>query len=207
MRATGSKAVSLGGTKRFGRLPPGAEDATPERLTRAAREGQVGVEQGTRRLADAFDALRNRQLLDRSDKRRNEALWEAGARFRRHWHGSRLDGLTAFDFTRESVDGAAQAGASTPTEAAIRHREACRRAAAAVGPRLMPYVTGIVIDSRTAGALCHLVTDTSHARTAETLVVERLREALDRLDEHWERRGRARAPEPLSPSPRRPCPD
>ncbi len=161
------------------------QDATPERLAHAGRDGAAGVDgQGVRRLADAFDLLRNRQLLDRESPSRNALLWEAGERFRRHWHLGRLDGLSGFDFTRDSVDGTGP-GATAPTEAALRHRDALRHASLAVGTRLLPYLSGIVVESRTVAALIPLVTDTGHARTAEALILERLRESLHRLCDHW----------------------
>jgi hypothetical protein len=186
MAANRKKPVSLGGTARFGRLAAGHEDASPERLAHAAREGEVLVDaQGCRRLADTFDLLRNRQSLDRQDAARNDLLWQAGARFRRHWHLGRLDNLTAFDFSRESVDGTGGAGATPPTEAALRHRDEHRRAAEAVGGRLLPYLTGIVVEGRTAADLGRRVSDTAHARTAEALAIERLREGLHRLCDHW----------------------
>ena len=178
-----TRRVSLGGSARYPKIAPDAEDATPERLAHAARTGHVGAEAGVRRLAEPFDLLRRRQYLDRQDAARNELLWEIGDRFRRHWHRSRLDSLTAFDFSRELVDGTG--GDSTPTEAATRHRELVRKAVGAVGPRLMPIVSGILVESRPAAALAPLIHETCHARTAEALVVERLRESLHRLGDHW----------------------
>jgi hypothetical protein len=178
--------VSLGGSRRIGKVAAGFEDATKERLIRAARGGGVSVDaQGVRRLADSFDVLRSKQALDREDPIRNDLLWEAGTRFRRHWHLGALDRLKAFDFSRESVDGTGGAPTMTPTEAALRHRDAHRRAAEAVGARLLPYLSGLVIEGKTAAALRVLVSDTGHDRTAEALVIERLREALDRLCGHW----------------------
>ena len=126
-----------------------------------------------------------RQKLDTQDAARNDLLWQAGSRFRRHWHLGQMDGLTAFDFSRESVDGTGGAGATTPTEAALRHRESYRRAVAVVGPRLLPYLVGLAIEGRTVAGLCRLVSDTGHARTAEALVTERLRESLHRLCDFW----------------------
>ncbi len=188
------KAVSLGGSRRVAALPPGAADATPERLRRALDRGdEVGAEEGIRRIADPFDVLGRRGSLDRTDPQSNDRLLAAGRRFRTHWHGGRLDGLTALDFSRQRVDGGMGPGAATPTEAALRHRQAYARAAAAVGSRLLPYLQGIVIDAVPARDLCHLVADTGHDRTAEALVVERLREALHRLVDHWNRPGDRRA--------------
>lgn len=176
--------MSLGGRTRD-RVRIGHEDATPERLARARVAGSAEVDaQGVRRLGDPFDVLQARHLLDRQNPEANAMLWQAGDRLRRHWHGGRLDGLTAFDFTRDSVD-TSPAGATSPSEAAVRHRDAFRAAADAVSHRLMPYVTGIVIDARPAAELRALVSDTGHARTAEALVIERLREALHRLCDHW----------------------
>ena len=186
MSAARQRRVSLGGSKRDGRLAPGLVDATPERLAHAHRIGGASIDgEGVRRFADPFDLLRTRQVLDRHDGNRNDRLWQAGERFRRHWHLGHMDGLAAFDFTRESVDGTGGASATTPSEAALRHRDAFRRAREAVGTRLLPYLDGMVIEGRTAASLRSLVTDTGHERTAETLVVERLREALDRLCDLW----------------------
>lgn len=194
MAGTKRKTVSLGGSRRITALPPGAADATPERLRRAFDRGdEVGADAGVRRIADPFDALGQRGSLDRTDRQVNDMLLVAGRRFRSHWHGARFDGLAALDFTRQRVDGGLGPSAATPTDAALRHRLAYARAAAAVGTRLLPYLKGIVIDAVPARDLCHLVTDTGHDRTAEALVVERLREALHRLVDHWHRSGVRRA--------------
>lgn len=182
------KTISLGG------LPRAHADATPERLRHAAARGEARVDrEGIRRLGDPFDALMSRNLLDREDPAGNARLWQAGDRLRGHWHLARLDPLTAFDFRREAVDGG-PASAGTPAEGALKHRDAVRTAQMVVGPRLMPYVHGLVIDARTVAELRPLVTDTGHARTADALVIERLREGLHRLSEHWglDRTGRPR---------------
>ena len=175
------KTVSLGGTKR---LQSGHEDATPERLALAVQRGFASVDgQGVRRVGDPFDTLQARNLLDRQSPEYNALLWQAGDRLRGHWHRGRLDNLTALDFTRDSVDGTG--GLATPTEAALRHRDAYRAASDAIGARLMPYVTGLVIDARTIAELRCFVSDTGHARTADALVIERLREGLHRLCDFW----------------------
>ena len=185
MRATKRK-VSLGGGGKGSRVAPGHEDATPERLRHARRDGLALVgDDGVRRFADAFDELRTRQRLDRENAGRNDLLWQAGDRFRRHWHYGRLDSLAAFDFTRDSVDGTGGATATTPTEKALRHREIYRRAAEAVGSRLLGNLQGSVVEGKTLAALAPGITDTRHARTAEAIVLERLREALHRLCDHW----------------------
>lgn len=177
------KTVSLGG--RRDRTRPGHDDATPERLGHARRGGLAEIDGlGIRRIGDPFDALQARNLLDRQDPDGNARLWQAGDRLRRHWHMSRLDGLSAFDFTRDSVDTSSGAGVS-PSEAALRHRDTLRSAMQAVGGRLWPYLSGAVIDARPLSDLRTLVGDTGHARTAEALALERLREALHRLCELW----------------------
>ncbi|MDX7953765.1 hypothetical protein P7D22_21610 [Lichenihabitans sp. Uapishka_5] len=173
------KSVSLAGRPRDG------QDATPERLRHAAARSTVGLDpQGVRRIGDAFDLLHARNLLDRENPATNALLWQAGDRLRGHWYLTRLDPLAAFDFRRESVDGGG-APSPGPSHAALRHRESLRDAEAAVGARLLPYLTGLVIDGRTVAELRPLVADTGHARTADALVIERLREALHRLCEHW----------------------
>lgn len=175
------------------KVRPGHEDATPERLRQARREGAAKVDAaGIRRVADPFDLLHARNLLDRADVVINEMLWHAGSRFRAHWHGAALDGLSAFDFTRPLVDkGAGGApGSLNPGEAAVRHRDSYRPAIAAVGPRLMPYVTAVVIEGRPVSALSSLVAETGHPRTAEALALERLREGLHRLADLWSMRPR-----------------
>jgi hypothetical protein len=178
------RLVSLGGL-----TPAPREDATPERLRHATAHGEARLDaQGVRRLGEPFDLLHARQLLDRADPDANALLWQAGDRFRGHWHLARLDPLTAFDFRRDSVDGGRTRSAG-PTEAAVRHREAFRQAREAVGPRLLPYLMGVVVDGRPVADLRALVTDTAHARTAEALALERLREALHRLCALWRLRG------------------
>ena len=173
------KAISLSGAGRT------QQDATPERLRHATARGIARVDsEGVRRLGDPFDALHSRNLLDREDPDANARLWQAGDRLRGHWHLARLDPLTAFDFRRESVDGG-RASPGSPAEGALKHRDALRAAQAAIGPRLLPYLVGLVIDARTVAELRPLVTDTGHARTADALVIERLREGLHRLCEHW----------------------
>ena len=182
-------AVSLAGAARVAR---GHEDATPERLARAVGEGgEAGVDPaGVRRIGDPFDALRSRNLLDRLDIAANETLWHAGDRLRRHWHLSRLDALSAVDLTRPSVDGGG--GGGTPGEAAQRHCDELRRAAEAVGARLMPYVEGVILAGLPVSGLRGLVGDSAHARTADALALERLREGLHRLCELWRMRPDAR---------------
>ena len=192
-----NRAISLGSLATgFGKVPRGHDDATPERLAHAcaaAGKGAVALDgQGVRRLADAFDLLRRRNLLDRIDVAANETLWHAGDRLRGHWHRARLDGLSAVDLTRPSVDGGLPGGGLAPSEAAQRHRDECRRAADAIGPRLMPFVAGLVIEGRPVASLRDLVHDTCHARTADALALERLREGLYRLCSHWGMQKQAR---------------
>ena len=183
------RAVTLASrTTGRGKVGRGHDDATPERLAQARGAdgpGAAAVDgRGVRRIADAFDLLRRRNLLDRIDVAANETLWHAGDRLRGHWHRAQLDGLSAVDLARPSVDGGVR-GSLAPSEAAQRHRDEFRRAAAAIGPRLMPFVTGLVIDGRPVASLRDLVRDTSHARTAEALALERLREGLHRLCGLW----------------------
>ena len=173
--------VSLPGPDR---VPRPHLDATPERLRHARLHGTATVDRaGLRRIADPFDALRSRNLLDRIDIAANETLWHAGSRLRRHWHGAGLDALSAVDLARPRVDGGAPAPG--PGEAARRHRDALRRAEAAIGPRLMPYVAAVVLEGRPVASLRGLVADSGHARTAEALALERLREGLHRLCALW----------------------
>ncbi len=175
--------VSLGGSARVAR---GHADATPERLARARETGVAGVDgAGVRRIGDPFDALRSRNLLDRLDIAANETLWHAGERLRRHWVLSRLDQLSAVDPSRPCVDGGGGAGGGAPGEAAQRHRDEVRRAVAAIGARLMPYVEGVVLAGRPVASLRGLVGDSNHARTADALALERLREGLHRLCALW----------------------
>lgn len=179
------KAISLGGPGGE-RVKSGHADATPQRLAKARATGLARVDGlGVRRVGDPFDLLHARNLLDRESPERNALLWQAGERLRRHWHAGRLDSLTAFDFTRDSVDVSGGASATSPSEAALRNRDTFRAATDAIGARLTPYVVGLVIDARTVADLRPLVCDTGHARTAEALVVERLREGLHRLCELW----------------------
>ena len=197
MRKRKASAVSLAGAAaRRDKVRPGHEDATPERLRHARQNGAAAVDgQGIRRIAEPFDLLHTRNLLDRADVTTNEMLWHAGDRLRTHWRLGVQDGLSALDISRPVVDGGSGAGL-TPTEAALRHRDGYRRAAAAIGPRLLPYVTAVVIEAQPVASLRTLVGDTAHARTAEALALERLREGLHRLCDAWDMRSSAR-PMPL----------
>ena len=191
-----AKLVTLAGPE-GARVRRGHEDATPERLRRARAGGEAPVDRaGVRRIGDGFDALRSRNVLDRLDVVVNETLWLAGERLRRHWHGAGYDGVSSIDLSRPSVDGRGSGGLA-PSEAAQRHRDALRRAEAAVGPRLMPYLRGSVVEGLPLSALKALVADAGHARTAEALALERLREGLHRLCDHWRMRPNER-PLPLA---------
>ena len=167
-----AKLVTLAGPE-GARVRRGHEDATPERLRRARAGGEAPVDRaGVRRIGDGFDALRSRNVLDRLDVVVNETLWLAGERLRRHWHGAGYDGVSSIDLSRPSVDGRGSGGLA-PSEAAQRHRDALRRAEAAVGPRLMPYLRGSVVEGLPLSALKALVADAGHARTAEALARRR----------------------------------
>ena len=181
------RRVSLAGRIAKDKVRLGFEDATPERLKQARLGGSASVDgQGLRRIAEPFDVLRARHLLDRTDAAVNEVLWQAGDRLRGHWHRGMLDGLSTLDPSRPSVDcGGGGPGALNPTESAVRHRQNWHRAAEWVGARLFPYVEGIVVSAQPIGALRGLVGDTAHARTADALVLERLREGLHRLADLW----------------------
>lgn len=194
MRKRKASPVSLAGAAaRRDKLRPGHEDATPERLRHARQGGAATIDgQGVRRIAEPFDLLHTRNLLDRADVATNEMLWHAGDRLRTHWRLGVQDGLSALDVSRPVVDGGG-GGGLTPTEAALRHRDSYRGAAAAIGPRLLPYVTAVVIEARPVASLRALVGDTGHARTAEALALERLREGLHRLSEAWGMRTNARS--------------
>ena len=180
------RRISLAGSARD-KVRPGHADATPERLEQARVHGAAAIDgQGVRRIADPFDVLRSRHLLDRTDPALNELLWQAGDRLRSHWHRTLLDGLATLDPARPSVDGGGgAAGALNPTEAALRHREHWHRAAECVGRRLFPYLEAVVVRAVPISALRGLVGDTAHARTADALVLERLREGLHRLTDLW----------------------
>lgn len=191
-----SPVTLAGAASRRDKVRPGHEDATPQRLRHARVAGSADVDgQGVRRLAEPFDLLRARNLLDRADAAANDVLWHAGDRLRTHWHMGLRDGLSALDVSRPSVDGGGTV-ALTPTEAALRHRDSYRRAAEAIGPRLLPYVIAVVIEGRPVATLRTMVGDTGHARTAEARALERLREGLHRLCDFWVMRTTSR-PMPL----------
>ena len=154
--------------------------------------------QGIRRIAEPFDVLRARNLLDRADMRPTTRRCGRPATGCAPT-GSRgpLDGLSTLDPSRPSVDcGGGGPGALNPTEGALRHRQHWHRAAECVGARLFPYVEAIVVAAQPIGALRGLVGDTAHARTADALVLERLREGLHRLADLWSMQ-RNRHPVPI----------
>ena len=187
MASKSMRRISLAGQNAKDKVRLGFEDTTPERLKQARIGGAAAVDgHGLRRIAEPFDVLRTRHLLDRTDAAVNEVLWQAGDRLRGHWHRGMLDGLSTLDPSRPSVDcGGGGPGALNPTESAMRHRQHWHRAAECVGGRLFPYVEAIVVAAQPVGALRGLVGDTAHARTADALVLERLREGLHRLADLW----------------------
>lgn len=197
-KSKSARRVSLAGSSTKDKVRPGFDDTTPERLKQARIGGSATVDgQGVRRIAEPFDVLRARHLLDRTDAAVNEMLWQAGDRLRGHWHRGMLDGLSTLDPSRPSVDGGGGGpGALNPTEGAMRHRQHWHRAAECVGARLFPYVEAIVVAAQPIGALRRLVGDTAHARTADALALERLREGLHRLADLWSMR-RDRHPVPI----------
>ncbi len=116
----------------------------PEARRVPAEPGAAGVDgQGVRRIADAFDLLRQAQSPGSGRYRGQRdalACRRPPARPLAPRHGSMA--CRPLDLARPSVDGGARGGSLAPGEAAQRHRDECRRAAAADRPAAVAFRDG-----------------------------------------------------------------
>ena len=156
----------------------------------AEPEGAPVNPAGVRHVADPFDLLRNRNLLDRKDPAMNATLWFAGDRYRKYWHASGMCGVAAMDLTRAVVDGGSSAGGMPSSDYAMDCRKKLREANAVIGPRHAALFCAIVLHGQTIASQRHMIFDSEREKTADLIALERLRDCLHRLCDLWGMRPR-----------------
>jgi hypothetical protein len=160
-------------------------DATPERLARAADQGQ-SVERGTdrlRRIGDPFDLMRVHRALAPHDSRLNDLRWMIGEALRRLHQRALLDSLRAVAPERIGSGGFGPRSGLPTSEAALHARDKLRRAEAVAGSAAWPIVQRIVIEGGGVRDCRARVAEVTTAWRADAIVVDRLRVALDALGE------------------------
>lgn len=175
--------------KQFGTVAPSHEDATEQRKDRAVEAGgEAWVDgQRVRRVADPLETLFRKGRLapaaagDKREHLMNAVLYHAGTRYRERWYGAGLTGVAAQDLTRDIVDGS-RSGDDTSLYASACAADV-REVARHVGPRLLPYLDGLVVEEKPVTKLAGAVSDTKSRVLAEAIAMERVREALHRVAE------------------------
>ena len=164
--------------------------ATPERLAKSHGHQIGSVDRLQRVLAAPLDGLHARRALD-PDADCNTALYEAGQRYRRHWHGAGLCALSAQDITRMGGSRGTPGWAVPPSEAAAWHRGEYDKARACLGAYLARWLDAIVIEERAPLEVGRQATRYADKTTATAVAMEILRSGLSVLAGHW---GIARRP-------------
>jgi hypothetical protein len=158
--------------------------ATPERLAKSYGH-HIGVTDRLQRvLAAPLDGLHARRALD-PDPECNKALYEAGQRYRHHWHRAGLCTLSAQDITRVGGSGGAPGWAIPPSEAAAWHRGEYHRARDCLGAYLARWLDAIVIKERAPLEVGRETTRYTDKTTATAIAMEILRSGLGMLASHW----------------------
>lgn len=163
-------------------------DATPEQIARARQHGDAVVIAGVRNLVDPFTSLGCRGSFH-ADKQTNEALFQAGIRYRTTIRNAGLDGAAkAMDLTKDIVDGGEPMSGMAVSERVAAARQAVREATAAItaaGPNLLPYLDLVVLQDCTIEQT-RLQLRPREARSSGRLFTEKqLVEALTILADHW----------------------
>jgi len=158
--------------------------ATPERLAHSHGHAIGAGDRVQRVLAAPLDGLYARRALD-ADPERNALLYEAGQRYRHHWHRAGLCTLSAQDLGRVGGGRGTPGWALPPTEAAAWHRGEYDRARACLGPYLMRWLDAIVIEERAPLEVARQTTRYADKTTATAIAMELLRSGLSLLAGHW----------------------
>ena len=145
---------------------------------------------GVRHVADAFDLLRIRNLLDKKHVGMNQMLWNAGALYRKYWYASGMCGISAMDLTRDIVDGGASGGGMPSSDYAMDCRKRLREANGVIGPRHAALFLAVVVHGETIASQRHMIIDSDREKTADVIALERLRDCLHRLCDLWGMRPR-----------------
>ena len=158
--------------------------ATPERLAKSYGH-QIGTTDRLQRvLAAPLEGLHARRALD-PDPVCNTALYEAGQRYRRHWHGAGLCALSAQDITRVGGGRGTPGWAIPPSEAAAWHRSEFDKARVCLGAYLARWLDAIVIEERAPLEVGRETTRYTDKTTATAIAMEILRSGLGMLASHW----------------------
>jgi hypothetical protein len=160
-------------------------DVTPERLARAADQGQ-SAERGAdrlRRIGDPFDVMRVHRALAPHDSRLNDLRWIIGEALRRLHQRAHLDSLRAVTPERIGSGGFGPRSGLPTSEAALHARDKLRRAETAAGAAAWPIVQRIVIEGGGVRDCRARVAEVTTVWRADAIVVDRLRVALDALGE------------------------
>jgi hypothetical protein len=160
-------------------------DATPERLARAADQGQ-SAERGVdrlRRIGDPFDIMRVHRALAPHDSRLNDLRWMIGEALRRLHQRAHLDSLRAVVPERIGSGGFGPRSGLPSSEAALHARDKLRRAEASAGPAAGPLGPRLVLEGGGVGDCRARVAEVTTAWRADAIIVDRLRVALDALGE------------------------
>lgn len=157
----------------------GNEDATPERLAKAANDNTIGKD-GVRRITESpFARMHARGQLD-PDAGINEILYSAGRNYFQNWYYGGLAGISGIDYSRIGSGGDGKANMLPRSEFALGHRERWRAAREDLGPRYSEIVDPIVLEERTIADI-RGATGYKHDGTASAVTKERLNTALRRL--------------------------
>ena len=165
--------------------------AEAEKAARGAEaQGAPVNPSGVRHVADAFDLLRIRKLLDKNHAGMNQTLWDAGALYRKFWYASGMCGLAAMDLTKDIVDGGSSAGGMPSSDYAMDCRKRLREANAVIGPRHAALFLAVVVHGDTIASQRHLIFDSEREKTADMIALDRLKDCLHRLCDLWGMRPR-----------------
>ena len=170
--------------------PAEAERIAREARADAERQGAPVNPSGVRHVADAFDLLKVRNLLDKNNAGMNLTLWNAGALYRKFWYASGMCGLAAMDLTKDIVDGGSSAGGMPSSDYAMDCRKRLREANAVIGPRHAALFLAVVVHGDTIASQRHLIFDSEREKTADVIALERLKDCLHRLCDLWGMRPR-----------------
>jgi hypothetical protein len=174
-KTTRSKAKGLPDADRL--------DATPERLARAAESGQ-GLERGPdrlRRLVDPFDVMRSTRALAPHDPKLNDIRWLIGEALRRLHQRAQLDSLRSLPLDVIGAKGVGPRSGLPASEIALHARDKLHGCEQRAGEAAWPIVTRIVIEGARLCDCRAYVPEIVTPWRADSIIVDRLRVALDRL--------------------------
>jgi hypothetical protein len=158
-------------------------DATPERLARAAEQGQ-SAERGPdrlRRIGDPFDVMRAHRALAPHDPRLNDLRWLIGEALRRLYQRAGLDALRAVPPERIGSTPFGPRAGLPLAEAALHARDKLRETERLAGRAAWPIVRRIVIEGAGVRDCRGLIAEVTTPWRADAIVADRLRVALDAL--------------------------